>query len=564
MNRLKNHKLVLPFSVLLLFLLNVLQGSLSELLPDEAYYWVYSQYLDWGFFDHPPLVAVWIWISHLFFGDEVGVRFFSAVSFSILIFLVWGTIHHPIKRQYTGLFILIAFSTVLLNAYGFITTPDTPLLVFFSLFLFTYKRYLIKKDILNYFLFTLAITGMMYSKYQGVLIILFVLLSNWKLVKDTKLWWVVLGSLVLYTPHLYWQNANDFPSFRYHLYERASIASYRLEYTLMHFLNAIAILGFTSIIMYKAFFKGIKNKDPFQKGLNFIVVGFFLFFLIASFRGHVQAQWIAPIMIPLILISFDYLIKYKKDIPIFTYLAVMNIGILLFARIIIANEAISPFRLEFHGNKQWTSNVKEQTKNSDKLFINSFQNASVYWFYTREKSHYQKNYSGRKNQFDFIPNNRVFNSDSIAYLTRVPKKYTKVRMKCSGNDSIFLSYIPNYRPLFELEMNFVDPDKIKFNTTSVNSCSVLLKNPYDSYIALNTLVIELVFQNKKGDKIYSIPTESNKKKIKPHSQEVILLEFDGKKIDKSGEYATLGIGMKTSEKMDLVKVSSLYEFDLVD
>lgn len=564
MNRLKNHKLVLPFSVLLLFLLNVLQGSLSELLPDEAYYWVYSQYLDWGFFDHPPLVAVWIWISHLFFGDEVGVRFFSAVSFSILIFLVWGTIHHPIKRQYTGLFILIAFSTMLLNAYGFITTPDTPLLVFFSLFLFTYKRYLIKKDILNYFLFTLAITGMMYSKYQGVLIILFVLLSNWKLVKDTKLWWVVLGSLVLYTPHLYWQNANDFPSFRYHLYERASIASYRLEYTLMHFLNAIAILGFTSIIMYKAFFKGIKNKDPFQKGLNFIVVGFFLFFLIASFRGHVQAQWIAPIMIPLILISFDYLIKYKKDIPIFTYLAVMNIGILLFARIIIANEAISPFRLEFHGNKQWTSNVKEQTKNSDKLFINSFQNASVYWFYTREKSHYQKNYSGRKNQFDFIPNNRVFNSDSIAYLTRVPKKYTKVRMKCSGNDSIFLSYIPNYRPLFELEMNFVDPDQIKFNTTSVNSCSVLLKNPYDSYIALNTLVIELVFQNKKGDKIYSIPTESNKKKIKPHSQEVILLEFDGKKIDKSGEYATLGIGMKTSEKMDLVKVSSLYEFDLVD
>jgi len=113
-------------------------------------------------------------------------------------------------------------------------------------------------------------------------------------------------------------------------------------------------------------------------------------------------------------------------------------------------------------------------------------------------------------------------------------------------------------------MNFVDPDQIKFNTTSVNSCSVLLKNPYDSYIALNTLVIELVFQNKKGNKIYSIPTESNKKKIKPHSQEVILLEFDGKKIDKSGEYATLGIGMKTSEKMDLVKVSSLYEFDLVD
>ena len=130
MNKLKNHKFLFPISIFLLFIINVLQGSSSELLADEAYYWVYSQYLDWGFFDHPPLVAVWITISDYIFNDEIGVRFFSAISFSILIYLVWESIKNPRKNEFTWLFILIFFSTALLNAYGFITTPDTPLMLF--------------------------------------------------------------------------------------------------------------------------------------------------------------------------------------------------------------------------------------------------------------------------------------------------------------------------------------------------------------------------------------------------------------------------------------------------
>ena len=200
----------------------------------------------------------------------------------------------------------------MLNVYGFITTPDTPLLFFFALFLWSYKEYLTQRNTVSYIILSLAITGMMYSKYQGILIVFFIFLSNWKLVKDYKIWLVCLGALVLYIPHIDWQYVNDFPSVRYHLYERASVASYTFEYTLMHFVNAIAILGFTFIVMYKAFFKGIKSNDLFHKGLNYIISGFFIFFLVSSFRGHVQAQWIAPIMLPLILITFNYLVENNK------------------------------------------------------------------------------------------------------------------------------------------------------------------------------------------------------------------------------------------------------------
>tara|TARA_B100000795_G_scaffold165648_1_gene124604 strand:- start:1426 stop:2640 length:1215 start_codon:yes stop_codon:yes gene_type:complete len=404
----------------------------------------------------------------------------------------------------------------------------------------------------------------MYSKYQGILIIFFVFLSNIKLVKDYKIWLVCLVSMLLYLPHIHWQYIHDFPSIRYHLYERASVSSYKFEYTLLHFLNAIAILGFTFIIMYRAFFKGIKSKDLFQKSLNYIIVGFFLFFLFSSFRGHVQAQWIAPIMLPLILITFNYLIENNKQIKLFNYLAFTNIVIILFARIIIANEGVIPVKLSFHGNEEWTLKVKELTKNSDKLFINSFQNASIYWFYTKEKTHYQNNYLGRKNQYGFIPDNNQFTTDSIAYITRISKNYSEIKMKSSGKDSIFISYIDNYKSFFKIEIEFIDSEQIIFSKSPRASYRVLVKNPYDFNINVNDLEIDIVFQNKKANEKYSIPAKANVSVINSSSQEIIYLEFDGSLIDKIHEYPTVGIGIRTSQKMDLVKVSSINNYKIAD
>ena len=564
MEKLKQHKFLLPVTIILLSILNIIQGSYTELLPDEAYYWVYSQYMNWGFFDHPPLVAVWVTISDFLFTEELGVRFFSAISFSLMMYLIWVTIDHPSKNKYSWLFLLLFLSTALLNVYGFITTPDTPLLFFFSLFLWAYKLYLTKKNTLVYFILSIAITGMMYSKYQGILVIFFIFLSNWKLVKDYKIWLACFGALIFYMPHMYWQYINDFPSIRYHLYERASVATYKFEYTLMHIVNAIAILGFTFIIIYKAFFKGIKNNDIFHRGLNSIVLGFFFFFLAASFRGHVQAQWIAPIMLPLILITFNYLIEHKKSLNLFCYLALTNITIILFVRIIIANEGIIPIKLDFHGNKQWTLKVKKLTKNSEKLFVNSFQNASIYWFYTKEKSHYQKNYLGRKNQYGFIPGNDIFSSDSIAYITRISKEYSEIKMKSSGKDSIFISYLKDYKPLFDLEINFKNSTTIEFNATMKKSYDVVIKNPYSFDINIEDIEVHVAFQNKKGNEKYSIPAKINSSTIKALSQQNLTLELEGSLINNIQEYPIVGIGIKTSPNMDLVKVSSLNNFKIID
>ena len=139
------------------------------------------------------------------------------------------------------------------NVYGFITTPDTPLMLFYAIFIYAYQQYLKHQSVLSYLLLSVSIAGMMYSKYQGILIVFFVILSNLKLIRDPKLWLSSLLAFILYTPHLYWLWANDFPSIKYHLVERGNRV-YKFEHTLLHFVNVIAIVGMTFPIVYRAFF----------------------------------------------------------------------------------------------------------------------------------------------------------------------------------------------------------------------------------------------------------------------------------------------------------------------
>ena len=60
----------------------------------------------------------------------------------------------------------------------------------------------------------------MYSKYHAVLVIVFVLLSNLKLLQNKYAWYAVIVALVCYTPHFYWLYENNLVSIKYHLYER--------------------------------------------------------------------------------------------------------------------------------------------------------------------------------------------------------------------------------------------------------------------------------------------------------------------------------------------------------
>ncbi|MFD2567934.1 ArnT family glycosyltransferase [Pseudotenacibaculum haliotis] len=565
MKKTKNAKLLFFSVVILVFILNVIQGGLTELLPDEAYYWVYSQHMDWGFFDHPPLVAVWISISEFLFSNEIGVRFFSAISFSFLLYIVWKTIDHPKKEEYTWLFLLIILSTALLNVYGFITTPDTPLMLFVALFLYAYKEYLSKKSLSSYLLLAISVAGMMYSKYQGILIVFFVVLSNLRMVRDPRLWLTALLALVLYLPHLYWQWANDFPSFRYHLQERVSNRTYKFEHTLMHFVNMIAIIGLTFPIIYKAFFKNIRTKDTYNRGLNFIIFGFLLFFFFSSFRGRVQAQWIVPISIPLILITYNYLTDREKARKWFVRLAFINIAIMLIARVLMFAEGIVPVKLNTHGNEAWALELQSDTPGQEKIFINSYQNTATYWYYTGEKAYYMKNFTGRNNHFVLLQENEDLSAKQAALVSRIRLDHTDFGTHIRGKDSVFTTVVNDYKDLSQIEIQFTD-EEIVLKKNTPNSFDVEITNHFNRTISPTEFEVSIGFikARKKEKHILKALLQTKSTTIAPGETIKGIITFNTEEIPNPEIFTTLGIGMTNSNKIDIIRVSKLHKYLLKD
>ena len=74
--------------ILIWTLLNIFQSWTTELTSDEAYYWFYASNLEWGYYDHPPLLALLVKMGTFLLNGEIGVRLFNVLLMSAgLLFL---------------------------------------------------------------------------------------------------------------------------------------------------------------------------------------------------------------------------------------------------------------------------------------------------------------------------------------------------------------------------------------------------------------------------------------------------------------------------------------------
>ena len=71
-------------------LFNFFQAANTVLLNDESYYWAYSNFLDWGYFDHPPMIAALIKAGFFLFHNELGVRFFILILNTLTIVIIYN------------------------------------------------------------------------------------------------------------------------------------------------------------------------------------------------------------------------------------------------------------------------------------------------------------------------------------------------------------------------------------------------------------------------------------------------------------------------------------------
>lgn len=398
----KNHRLLFYG---LWLLLGLIQSGLTELQDDEAYYWVYSRFLDWGYFDHPPMIAVLVKMGYAIFPNELGVRLFPLLL-NILSLVI---IEKLVDKKNPFLFYTIALSIAVLQISGFVAVPDIPLIFFTALFFLCYKKFVGSYSLLYTFLLGLSVALLLYSKYHAVLIVFFVLLANFKLFTKYQTYLAGIIALALFVPHLWWQYQHDWVSFRYHLFE-SNVNAYKPTYTIEYILGQLLLPGPIAgfILLPAAFlYKPTKTSPAYQleRALKFTLVGIYLFFLLSSFRGKVEGNWTSPVLVPLIVLAHQFLKEKIKWQRILYKLLPITLVLVLFARIIMIADIlpVKQVRDRYHSWAAWPAIMKEKTKGLPIVFSNSYQRASKYWFYSGQVAFSQNWYRERRNNYNFWP-----------------------------------------------------------------------------------------------------------------------------------------------------------------
>lgn len=470
-----------------LLLLNLLQAFATELIWDEAYYWYFSQNPAWGYFDHPPMVAWMIGAGTLLFDNELGVRLIACLLGTGILYLLWILTDHPEKNRYWKEFFVWGFSMTLLQAYGFFSLPDTALLFFTALFLLLYRAFLREPGWGVAILLGICMAALMYSKYHAALVILLVLASNLKLLKN-RFAWVALGiSLVCYLPHLLWLYDHDFVSVRFHLFERPNQPYSFTKLTLGYFLNLLALFGFTFPFAYRALLQ-TKSRNRFEKALLYLTYGFLIFFFLSSFQRRVQTQWLVVICIPMGILVAQNLMSEAVTRKWIWRLGLVNILILGWLRVALVFQEASPKIYESHGNKEWVREVDSVARGGPVVFANSYQRASMYQFYSRKPSFSLNNAFYRKNQYSIDGSEEIFRGADVYYVYK-RKKNGDHYFRSPKGDTIYGTFIEDFNPYRRLAAGVSEES----NLIPGEQYRMWLYNPYEVSIPASSLQFGITY-----------------------------------------------------------------------
>jgi len=469
--------------------INLIQSYFTPLIFDEAYYWYYAQNLAWGYFDHPPMVAFMIKLGSLLFEGELGVRFVSCMLSAGTFIVIWLCIDNLKKRDYVVPFFVLVFSMALLNAYGFFTLPDTPLLFFTALFLYVYKRFLHETSLQWAIIMGLVMACLMYSKYHAALVIVFVLLSNLKLLASKYAWLSVFVALFSYIPHFIWLYQNDFVTISYHLFDRPNAAYSFEKYTLGYFVNLVAVFGLIFPWIYLSLFK-TRASDTFIRALLYLVYGTLIFFFISSFNRRVQTQWIIIIAIPLAIITFRYMMQNEKVSQWIYRVGLVNIAIILYLRVGLVYEELSPIYYETHGNKEVARQMKAEVGDTPLVFINSYRNAPMFAFYTGNQTFSLNDAYYRRNQFSIDDSESKIQQQRVLFFNR-KQETADITFTKSNGGQFFGDYIDDFESFRKLKTIVNGPIPLDIEKEQ----TLKIYNPYDSPVALKKLRFNVAYMN---------------------------------------------------------------------
>jgi len=323
------------YLIALLLLTHVSIASYIGLSPDEAHYALYAKYLDWSYYDHPPMVG---WIQYVFLKispSELSLRMVPMGSWLLTLFLLLKMgvkIRRKVNPQgFEGFeqrgvrpeMVVFALSPML-HLLSVALVPDTLLIPLVLMLMMATWNLLEVEDSPGSHWWNwiqlgvlLGLAGL--TKYTAVVFVISIgilLLQKfgWRLLLNRQFWTCCAIALILIMPVLFWNYQHAWISFEYQLNHAAGASEWLIRKCIVFIVVLVLVYGPLAMMGF-GFKRGIvqvENKSIIHFFLLFSIP-FLAFLIYLSGRGSTLPHWAAPAIVALIPLSAIELELFKRQ-----------------------------------------------------------------------------------------------------------------------------------------------------------------------------------------------------------------------------------------------------------
>ena len=338
-------------TVLALVALRLVGAAWTPLTFDEAYYWMWSKHLAFGYYDHPPAVALVIRLGTMIAGDtELGVRLVSILLALPMSYAVYRAAVILFGGQRVAATATILLNVTMMAAVGtLVVTPDSPLLVASSFIVLCLAKVLETGRGVWWLAVGAAVGVALLSKYTALFFgpaILIWLIGVPKLRRWLISPWPILGglvSLLIFSPVLLWNADHRWVSFIKQL-GRSRVEDFKpvflAELIPTQIVFATPLVFVLGAMGLYALLKRGGGASAARGLINAIFWTIVLYFTLHALHARVEANWFAPVY-PVFAIAAAVAAnltrwdRYQQRVVDFCLRWAAPTGILMFALLIV-------------------------------------------------------------------------------------------------------------------------------------------------------------------------------------------------------------------------------------
>ncbi len=330
-------------------------ASCIELGNDEVYYRMYAQYLQWNYFDHPPMVG---WLirfttANLFFDNELFIRLGAIISAAVTTWFLFLS-GKKLNSDYTGFLAAIIYTATIYGSIiaGTFILPDAPqmlcwtaaLYLLIDIVLYNFiDRFVKRKVILFGVVSGLGMLCKIHTSFLWLGFLLYIIFYCRQWLKEPILYIAGIITLLFFYPVIQWNIDNNFVTYLYHS-NRVNVAGGGFDISSFSTFAAGQVMYYNPIIFFfiiVATVAAFKNKLPVLLAekrilllsslpLIIIAIGISLF-------KNVLPHWTGPAYSGLILLTASYFSNRKKKVPRPIFIATALLAAIITTGILLVN-----------------------------------------------------------------------------------------------------------------------------------------------------------------------------------------------------------------------------------